>query len=88
MLTQDSAHSQTTALKCVKSEKGEMQALVAPFGVPSSGHETLDTQETIMLTEYLQKRIYFILCVSSAFPVNHIQACLMPLKARREFQSL
>ena len=68
MLTQDLAHSQTTALKCVKSERGEMQALVAPFAVPSSGHETLVAQEAIMITEYLQKRIYFILCVSSAFP--------------------
>lgn len=64
MLTQDSAHSQTTALKCVKSEKGEMQALVAPFGVPSSGHETLDTQETIMLTEYLQKKdLFYFVCI-------------------------
>lgn len=72
MLTQDLAHSQTTALKCVKSEKAEMHALVAPFGVPSSGHETLDTQETIMLTEYLQKG-FILFCV---YQVLSLLGCL------------
>lgn len=73
MLTQDLAHSQTAALKCVKSEKGEMQALVAPFGVPSSDHETLDTQETIMLTEYLQKKdLFYFVCIKCFPCISHL----------------